>query len=388
MFPNLPPSLTILAKKFCTYENWINSGFPAPIPNNIPREYMDLLKRDPLSYFLYRGALVELFAKHSGSSDLFSDMKKLIETLNRKDKTKCKEILNSDATRYFQEEWANVFEAFHLISKDGISQAACLFYHHKYEVDAPLIILAIAIRFITSNTLDFNLDDLKDKSGRLLKGKTLHYLRDNMSAFPHIKQAVETAYNTKLRNLIGHNKYRLSKDAITSLDGKVFLNQKDFMAALFALQEYQNAFIWAGTTNFSMEELEKVKDSGFAAIAYEIGEGGTILQIHLFQLWCFYNIDPAKNWLNSVSFKAEQGKLRARFSDTVYFDGDSNDISAMAYADINRKEFISVRVISVMPFTGDETREIKLKWGKFQTTDDICEKRVRIVNSHNHPPQA
>jgi hypothetical protein len=383
----LPDSLKRLAEKFRNYESWMNSGFPAPIPTDIPAEYRELFARDPLSYFVYRESLVELFSRYSNSHSLFVEMAQLIEDLKQKDCSKATEIINRfspncDASG-FPQEWRNTFEIYGLISTDSLSQAACLFYQSKYEINDPLLFAAASVRFLSSNVCDCNLRDLKDKNGKLIKGLAINYISNNISAYPTLKKTIDVAYNSKLRNMIGHNKYTLSSNELLSFDGSLRFSRSDFFDILYHLQEYQHSYMWAVKRFQLAGELDKVKDCGVISIGHGFSDKNELTGIVLFQLWCFYSIDLTKDWVQSVSFRKTAGELVTRFSDRVFFEGEYESIPLAAHRNLSTAESIPIKIVSIIPYAGDVARKVQLKWGDFQITDDSFDKSIDVLHEYN-----
>lgn len=380
----LPASLRRLAEKFRNYENWMNSGFPDPIPSDIPKEYRELFSIDPLSYLVYRESLFELFSQYSNSHIIFVEMAQLIENLAQKDKHKAIEIANKFSPNCdissFQQEWRNAFEIFGLISTGALSQATCMFYQSKYEMDEPLLFTAVSLRFLSTSIVDFDLLDLKDKNGRLIKGRIIKYVSDNMSTYPNLKKAIDVGYAPKLRNMIGHNKYKIESKELTSLDGSLRFREAEFFDILYHLQEYQHAYIWAVKKFQLSKELDKIKDCGGISIGYEFSTDNNLAGIILFQLWCFYRIDPAKNWVESVSFTKSANKLITRFSDRVFFEGEYDSIPVAAHSYLIAAKSIPIKIVSVIPYAGDDTRKVDLKWGAFQVTGDEFNKDIDILH--------
>jgi hypothetical protein len=372
-----------LRRKFVNYEHWLLSKFSDPKPEELPEEYLRLFGQKPQAYIYYRHAIYKFIQQLSGEFELCEELERLASVLQQQNSKAIDQFINyfnsTDVVFNFAIEWSNAFEISQTIREDNISHESCHFYQSKYEIDEPLLFLAILGKLLTENRVDLSMNNLRNRKGMIIKGTMIDYTGKCFGNFRKIQRAIEKAYMPKLRNTIGHNKYIIENDMINSLDNKVTITKKEFYESLYYLQELHNSIMWFLSTTDSQIMHPSLADCGVISIGFRYGDAEEMLILDLFQLWCFYEIDTQKNWLQKVIFKMQKYKLHTEVTDTSIFKGSVVPELNKWLDYIYNKKNVLVKIHSIIPFVGEIDSRIDLEWGSYQVTNESFSKTIPAV---------
>lgn len=99
----------------------------------------------------------------------------------------------------------------------------------------------------------------------------------------------------------------------------------------------------------------------------------------MFQLWCFYDIDLKKEWLETIRFELKGNKLKTIVSEYSRTCGTINKpLGEWTKVAENDKE-VKVRIFSIKPFIGNQDKKIILDDEAYQFSGDSLKKVIPVV---------
>ena len=206
-------------------------------------------------------------------------------------------------------------------------------------------------------------------------------LEARLKEFPILLNLFSLAYNTKLRNTIGHNSYRISNNTVESLDGKIKVNQNEFYESLYNLQKLNNFLIYSFST--ISVNINQIKDCGILSIGFAFEDKIPVLAIH--QLDCFFYIDTVKEWLRIVRFDICGDELKTNLDSKTPLKGIYNDELKIWFSALEKEEFLKVRFQPIEPHTDEKAECIEIDCGVFQVCDDFFENKIKYkINTCNN----
>lgn len=239
-----PDKFIALSKKFAEHEGWIQEGCSkGKEPSNTIPGYLALASQDPRAYGLYRNDMLVYLADLRGYGNFFNQIIKLI--------TECESKYPPEMTLFwkahenpaenFRGQWRNLFDPF---TSTSLTHQNCYKYQQKYEVEFVLIVLAQLRQINSGKGFDASLNRFRDNKGKFRKGVIANYIIDGFQEFPEFRKVLISAYDPNLRNIIGHNEYKLCGGTINSLDRKYTITERQLFYSYLCLQEVHNAILW------------------------------------------------------------------------------------------------------------------------------------------------
>ena len=163
-----------------------------------------------------------------------------------------------------------------------------------------------------------------------------------------------------------------------NLDNELLATNSDFIEAFYSIQELHNAIIWAISYFELSENIEQYFDCGVLSIGYYYNKEIEMPEIQLCQLWCFFQNDSEKEWLNKVQVFMEHQMITTIITDTCTISGKIlPEISYWIKIVKNFKE-IQVKVIPIVPYIGLETITIDINNEKYQPMGEPYSSRVSV----------
>ena len=366
-----------LFHRFVIYENYIQQETISYQidPSIVPPGYLTVFSQNKDAYLFYRNSLLLLLKKAEGEHELYYEL--LNFTLHTVKLIGYKDFETFADSLYdkFKIRWDNTVKTSHLVSELGmqkleLNNITLNAYQHKYEIEEVLIYLAILIKAVSKNTFDQNLDNFKDKSGNLRKGKIIEYIISGLDSFPNLKKTISKAYNPNLRNIIGHNDYKIKDNSLFTIDDELIITNHDFIEAFYSMQELHNALIWTISNIEINKNVEEYSDCGVLAIGYYYNKEIDIPEIHLFQLWCFSQCDPEKKWLKKAQIYKDKKNITTKLTDICVFSGEiTSEIDKwFKRAELCKK--VQIHLIPIVPFIGLDTRTILIINEKYQIYEE------------------
>lgn len=353
-----------LSRSFASHEKWIQSGCPVDnIPVNSVPGYLALASQNPAAYALYRHSIFLYLAELRGNEAFYKQLKNLIADMEEKSPNKMSRFwqLYQLPDKNFKEQWNNLFDPFLSVA---LSHDNCFKYLQKYEIEFVLIVFAQLRQIDSGKGLDFSLNRFRDSNGKLRKGAVIDYITKGFNRYPAIKRILVDAYNSNLRNIIGHNEYKIVDREIKSLDGKITVSEKQFFSAYIALQEIQNAVLWLFV--HEREPNLKFASYGIPSIGFDTNTlNGEWPNLIVYQIDTFRQLDFQASWLRQVEFSIEEGTLTTFLQSPDIHQGKIiEDLETFLHR-VNRTQKIRVKLVPVMPCVHKDDHSIRTKWGNF-----------------------
>ncbi|MCU4173923.1 hypothetical protein [Carboxylicivirga sp. N1Y90] len=360
-----------LRNRIANYEHWISSGCKGNPPQNVQKELFELFKESPNTYTIYRNYLWSLLIGLDGESDELSEF---LEFLNHsKSDVKFNEIVSffeTETMSSFDNKRMNVFEIVSEVSVQGLSQVSCFLYQSYYEIESILLLFASIASFNTKGSVNTELSNLRDKSGRLKKGVAVDFIKAKLKKYPILLSLFNSGYNVKLRNTIGHNSYRINGECIESLDSEIKVSKSEFFKSLYDLQKLNNFLIYFYSSNSLIEN--DFKDNG--AISIGFGEDEEECLLYVFQLECFFNIDNEKKWFDNVIFTIENDFIRTTLPTKTPMKGKYDDRMKTWLEKQKKNNKLTVVFESIRPQMNEDDSIIETEYGNFA----ICGNQIEI----------
>ncbi|MFA5780583.1 MAG: hypothetical protein WC947_10680 [Elusimicrobiota bacterium] len=308
-----------------TWENWINGGCKeSPELTNLSKQYNLLFKNQtPEVYNIYRQ---EMFLKAMNSIgygliyntiwDIFYQIKK--QTPDELEKYISFQKIDENGITQRSNNWRKMKELQKIERGKNIP-----FYIDNYkdyfEIDQIYYRLAQLNELINKKKFAPNPFDKTcfDKNNRLLKGRVVNEIFPQFFAGTKINSVLKETYNVKLRNMSGHNDYKIneSRKFIESLVNGYEISFEEIMLKLNHIIHINNALWWVLSRNEYYDNLKNYADRGCIAFGYA---NGKLPVAFIIQLEVFENIDYDKKWLNNITFEYKDQKVFVFVSENRY----------------------------------------------------------------------
>lgn len=268
-------------------------------------------------------------------------------------------------------KWFNTIK----ISESGITDfnLLLLFYEQKYEIKEFLLFLSIIGKAKKDNVIDLKREGIRDKRGHLNKKRCIDDILSKLNKYNNLKKSINIAYNYKLRNIIGHNEYKVNSDVIESIDGKLSISKEDFLTSLYHLQGIHNSIKWLLEYYELKSKETELTDNGIISIGFDYSNFEC--KLNIFQLWCFYDIKI--EWLDQIKFLKENNKLKTILSKNAETQGGLNKKLSKCLEKATDFGFVNIELFSIIPNLGLEARNIVLNGYNYQLIDN---KKINKVN--------
>lgn len=351
-----------LSTKFALHEEWIQKGCPTdkrpekPIPG-----YFALASQNGDAYGFYRRSLFPYLSEARGNQQFFREFSQII--------TECEEKYPEAMALFWQAhnmtsekflgQWDNLFERF---ESTKLTHQNCFKYQQRYEIEHTLIFLAQLRQICSKKGFDKTLDRFRDNQKKLRKGVVAKYIVDGFENYHKVKKLILTAYNPKLRNLIGHNNYKISGNQIDSLEEQYTVTGAEFWNSYISLQEVQNGILWLLSRPKTVNlELAKY---GVVAVGFELEDPiANPASMRIFQIHPFRTIDPKANWLNRVTFSVKGGILSTNLNTVGNHSGEITESLTKFLKCVKHENQVNVKVIPIMPCIHKECESFETNWG-------------------------
>lgn len=353
-----------LVNKFAMHEEWIQKGCSSDdIPDSTILGYFALASQNGDAYGLFRRSMLPYLSEARGNQSLFRELCQCI--------TDCEEKYPEDMTQFwmahnapsekFKGQWNNLFDRF---ENTDLTHENCFKYQQKYEIEYPLVVFTQLRQLCSGNGFDEDLDRFRDAKRKLKKGVMANYIVDGFNSYPKVKEMLTTAYDSKLRNIIGHNTYIISDDNISSLEENYNISMTQFWQKYIKLQEVQNAILWLlSKPQNTNHELSKY---GVASIGFDLdGIDSDFPSMYIFQINPFRHIDINAKWLEMIQFSIENRTLITTLSNVDKHCGYITDKLNLLLIKIREVGQIRVNIIPIMPCIHEDCDSVITKWGTY-----------------------
>lgn len=356
------------------HEHWVQAGCPTDPPHELSVPgYVSVAGDAPEAYDYYRHSFVPFFADLEGFRGLFGDLTVLVSDLEQSFPEESAEMFDQFGTPddTFKAQWGNLFDA---LSHDGLSHRTLQTYQRKFEIVLPLHFLTNAKQLLTEGTFDPQLNQFRNRTGQLTKGHLVSNLLSGFDDYPVLKDVLNQAYSTDLRNAIAHNSYVIEDNAVRSLDGKVELPGRSFLRSLNALQALQNGVLWLLMTR-SDYDPGTLKAAGVVGVVWGWIEDHPHMSV--LQLAPFFELHSGKLWFEEVELAEEGSELRTVLGDSQPTMGPVPDELEKLLEAARAIGRVHLEVVPVMPCVHDHT-DFQGPHGEFCPTDEGVSQLVPI----------
>jgi hypothetical protein len=367
-----------LSTKFALHEEWVQKGCPTDKrPETTIPGYFALASQNGDAYGFYRRSLLPYLSEARGKQHFFQEFSQII--------TEC-EVNYPEAmalfwqahnlpTEKFIGQWDNLFERF---ESTKLAHENCFKYQQKYEIEHPLIFLAQLRQICSKKGFDKTLNRFRDNQKKLKKGVVANYIVDGFENYSKVKELILTAYNPKLRNLIGHNNYKISGNQINSLEEPYTVTGTEFWNSYISLQEVQNVILWL-LSGPKTVDLELAK-YGVAAVGFELEDAiANPSSMYIFQIHPFRTIDPKANWLNRIRFSVKGGVLNTNLSPVDNHSGEISESLTQFLKSVKQENQVIVKIIPIMPCIHKKCEPIETGWGTYCQYGNTFKKVVPAI---------
>ncbi|MBV1736412.1 MAG: hypothetical protein KMY50_11740 [Candidatus Desulforudis sp.] len=246
-----------------------------------------------------------------------------------------------------------------------------------YEIEEVLVFLSATIKVLNRRQPDFEVGHLRDSRGMLQKGRAVNYILAGLEGQPEMYELIQKAYRTSLRNILGHNDYVILEDRVTSVDGTIVFSADEFIQSVYHLQELINTVLWCIISYSNQDAWSKLTDCGVVSIGFGINPDTNEPSLGVYQLWCFFNLDMEKNWIEVVNFQRRPDVLETRLGQRAGVTGPMDQNLMKWLQRVGNS--IEVNVAPIMPYMGHLEARVDLGWGSYQICGDSFSKKVAVI---------
>ncbi|MBC7914214.1 MAG: hypothetical protein H7Y07_08830 [Pyrinomonadaceae bacterium] len=355
-----------LREKILNFEHWIASDFKLDEPKIFQRELLTLFYENQEAFSYYRNWLYTLLL-HKGEQAI---LKQFYEILDLKIETENHKLLSNhylenNAAEIFSQKRQNTFEIAIQSPNSVLNHSTCFLYQQYYEIEILFLVLSSFIRLNETDTIETDFANFKDRNGSLKKGVLIDNLKSKLKSFPLILKLFELGYNSKVRNTIGHNNYRIEGANIVSLDGNITLSKEEVFEAIYSMQNLNNCLL----NYFSNKSIstDKLQNAGMLGVAFGLDEMRPVLSI--FQLSCFFELGDFQ-WPNKIIFSVNKNQLETDFGFQVPMIGSfTKELEQSWFNPLKEIEKLKAYLIPIIP-RNDESEYITLDVGDFVVIGD------------------
>jgi len=356
-----------LRNRIVNFENWISSDFKLDEPVIYQRELMKLFSENKEAFYYYRNWLFTLLL-NSDEQDSLREFKNILDFKvgTSKHDQLLKHFLENNSSEIFSQKRINTFEIAVQAPNSNLSQNTCFLYQQYYEIEIIFLVLYSFITLNESDTIETDLNNFKDRSGRLRKGALIDNLKSKLRPYSLTHKLFEDAYNSKIRNIIGHNNYKIDGDAIESLENRTIkLSKVEVFKSIYSIQSLNNYLL----NYFSSKSVlnDDLQNAGILGMAFGLEEKRPVLSI--FQLSCFYLLGDFK-WAEKIVFNVSNSQLETNFGfQTPMIGPYSKELEQIWFNPLREEKELRIYLTPIVP-RNEEVDFITLDVGDFVVIED------------------
>lgn len=356
-----------LKNRVINFEHWISSDFKLEAPKIFQKELLQLFSENKEAFHYYRNWLFT-FVLTRQEKDEFNEF---INILDVRAETSLhqqllKVFLDDDSSKIFSQKRLNTFEIALQVRNSDLNHSDCFLYQQYYENEVLFRCLYSFIFFNETGSIETDLNKFKDRTGRLKKGGLINTLKQKLRPYPLVSNLFENAYNSKIRNIIGHNNYRIDEGRIISSDDdELVVDKIELFNAIYSMQSLNNYLLnYLSNRNIANEHL---KNAGILGIEFGLEEERPVLSI--FQLSCFYNLGEFQ-LSNKVIFNINNRQLETTFStNPSVFGVFSKELEYYWFNRLKKESQLRLYTVPIIP-RDEELDFITLDVGDFVIIDN------------------
>lgn len=355
-----------LRNRILNYEHWISSDFKLDEPKILQRELYKLFSENKDAYSYYRNWLFTLLLNKEERATL----SQFYSILNLKNATTKHEQLikyfsDNNSSEIFRQKRLNVFQIALESPNIALNHNVCNLYQQYYEIEALLLVLYSFITLNKKDVVETKLDKFRDKNGNLRNGVLIDNLKPKLKSYPLVHKLFESAYNSKVRNTIGHNNYRIDGDKIISLDGSIIVSKDEIFMAIYSIQTLNNYLLYY----FSSKSIPTGKLQNEGILGIGLTWEGKLPVLNIYQLYCFYVLGDFQ-LSDKVIFNINKKQVKTNFGFHVPMIGPfSKELYKKWFSPLKKENQLKVYLTPIVP-RDEEEGYITLDVGDFIIVGD------------------
>ncbi|MGO1520220.1 MAG: hypothetical protein ACTHZ7_14525 [Sphingobacterium sp.] len=357
-----------LRNRILNFEHWISSDFKLDEPVIYQRELLKLFSENKDAFFYYRNWLFTLLLNRD-EQDALTEFKNILvfKVGTSKHDQLLKHFLENNSSEIFSQKRLNAFEIALQAPNANLNQNTCFLYQQYYEIEILFLVLYSFITLNESDTIETDLNNFRDRSGKLRKGVLIDNLKSKLRPYPLTHKLFETAYNSKIRNIIGHNSYKIVEDAIESLDDSTIkLSKDEVFKAIYSIQSLNNNLLNYFSSKSTLND--NLQNEGILGMAF--GFEGELPVLSIFQLSCFYHLGDFQ-WAEKIIFSIRHNQLETNFGFQSPMIGPySKELEQIWFNPLRERKKLRIYLTPIVP-RNEEVDFITLDVGDFVITEDV-----------------
>lgn len=370
-----------LRDRILSFEHWVSSDFELDEPVVYQRELLKLFSENKDAFSYYRNWLFT-FLLNREERDALIEFKSILDFKvgTSKHDQLLKHFLEDNSSRIFSQKRINAFAIALQSPNSNLNQNTCFLYQQYYEIETLFLALYSFIILNKSDMIETALSNFKDRNGKLRKGVLIDNLKSKLIHYPLIHNLFEAAYNSKIRNIIGHNNYKITGDTIESLDdSSIKLSKIEIFKSIYSIQSLNNYLL----NYFSGKSIlnHNLQNAGVLGIAFSLEDEIPVLSI--FQLSCFYHLGDFQ-WSDKIIFNICNNELETNFEfQSPIIGAYSNELEQIWFNPLREMTKLKIYLTPIVP-RDEEVDFITLDVGEFVNTEN--EKSIFLeykINKHD-----
>jgi hypothetical protein len=364
---NKKPQRMNLRNRILNFEHWLSSDFKLDEPVIYQRELLKLFSENKDAFFYYRNWLFTLLLNKDEQQAL-SEFKDILDFKfgTSKHDQLLKHFLKNNSSEIFSRKRLNAFEIALQAPNASLNQNTCFLYQQYYEIEILFMVLYSFITLNESDKIEAELNKFRDRNSNLRKGVLIDNLKSKLRPYLLTHKLFETAYNSKIRNVIGHNNYKIAEDLIESLeDNTIKLSKDEVYRAIYSIQSLNNNLLYYFSSKNTVND--DLQNEGILGMAFGLEEELPVLSI--FQLSCFYSLGDFK-WAQKIIFSIRDNQIETDFGfQTPIIGSNSQELEQIWFSPLRKRKKLRIYLTPIVP-RNEEVDFITLDVGDFVVVED------------------
>lgn len=299
--------------RFLSYESWLSRGRPQNYPTHLfPAEYERIITEWPQGFSFYRDSLAMYLERVLNLSPCVSYISSLLRRAEQCDPEGYVEfysVADEASDRYAKQ--ANIainamHEAFESDTLESYIRQFLHAYCDFYEINFPLWFIGVLSKSERTGQIDVGL--FGGPNSETSQGALVEQVLDKVAGSP-LEEVVRGAYLPDLRNAVSHNEIEtIANESRIASVRSIRTGQEwtmDLLATTLANVHWLSNSVHTVAAHGSnlqdalqSEDLSKIGIMNRLTIAQYDTQ---IVTVFIFQLWCFYNLDPLGAWVDTAT---------------------------------------------------------------------------------------
>lgn len=361
------PQRMNLRNRILNFEHWLSSDFKLAEPVIYQRELLKLFSENKDAFSYYRNWLFTLLF-NKDEQEALTEFKNILDFKvgTSKHDQLLKHFLENNSSEIFSQKRLNAFEIALQAPNADLNQNTCFLYQQYYEIEILFIVLYSFITLNKSDKIEVELNKFRDRKSNLRKGVLIDNLKSKLRPYTLTHNLFKTAYNSKIRNVIGHNNYKIAEDIIESLeDNTIKLSKDEVYRAIYSIQSLNNNLLYYFSSKNKLND--NLQNEGILGMAFGLEEELPVLSI--FQLSCFYSLGDFK-WAQKIIFSIRNNQIVTNFGFQSPIIGlYSKELEQNWFSPLRKRKKLKIYLTPIVP-RNEEADFITLDVGDFVVVED------------------